>query len=171
MSTLDAIRARAAAHEEETGTNVYAAETTDPDWLPLREAIRDAQRAIGTIERIAARRADRHASKIAGLLSDRRDEAMRVIQESHGFADSIYVVLRRDTNEVKIGISRNVPSRVAALQNASGAPLELLVSFPGDLATERDIHRRFSEHRRGGEWFTYAHEVRAWVEQQAMRGR
>lgn len=172
MPTIDELRAAAREHArqlEANGADVFAADPSDPDWLALRNALRDANDAIKRIERIASRRADRHARIMSERLRAQADEAVQVVRECV-IVESIelspcmvYVVHRGDTGEVKIGISRNVAARVAQLQTASGAALKLLACFPGDRDAEAGLHARFARDRRTGEWFTFSPAIERWL--------
>lgn len=79
--------------------------------------------------------------------------------------EHVYAILRRDTNEVKIGRSFDVGRRMADLQHAHGEPLELLLSIRGNRVSEGHLHRRFAALRKRGEWFHYGDAIRAWVEE------
>lgn len=64
----------------------------------------------------------------------------------------IYYVQRRDTREIKIGWSRNVPNRMTTLRAECG-PIDLLAVTPGERAEEQALHRRFAWFSTRGEWF------------------
>ena len=55
---------------------------------------------------------------------------------------------------VKIGYSCNIEDRMSALQTGAPAPLKLLGKIPGGSDKEKELHRKFSKYRLGGEWFT-----------------
>lgn len=75
----------------------------------------------------------------------------------------VYAIRRADTREVKIGISTNPIRRLRDLQSAHGERLELLLTFPGGVHTEYELHERFSAHRKRGEWFHESPEITAWI--------
>lgn len=81
----------------------------------------------------------------------------------------VYFVRSGEVGPIKIGMSRNVSSRVAELQSNSGERLTLLAVIetaePG--ATERDLHRRFSDLRLHGEWFRPEAHLMRFIEQVA----
>lgn len=54
---------------------------------------------------------------------------------------------------IKIGISKAPLERMCALQMGSPIRLRFLALVHGDVATERDYHRRFARFREYGEWF------------------
>jgi hypothetical protein len=66
-----------------------------------------------------------------------------------------FVYLIGHDRAVKIGWSSKHPSRgrLSQLRSASFEPLELLGLIEGTAARERELHKRFSVHRIGGEWF------------------
>ena len=91
----------------------------------------------------------------------------RVRARRHGFTDPdskddgrssvvYFIQSGGDSGKIKIGVSRGVRSRLAALQTSSGEPLRLLATVPGDRELERELHRKFAAHRRSGEWFDAA---------------
>lgn len=65
----------------------------------------------------------------------------------------VYFVQRGEGGPVKIGTTRDVDSRLSALQTASSEPLILLGTMSGSRALEADLHRAFEPHRLHGEWF------------------
>lgn len=71
----------------------------------------------------------------------------------------IYFVQRGEAGPVKIGVSANPDSRIAALQKSYEEKLRVLAIILGDLAAERALHERFAEHRIKGEWFKPVPEI------------
>lgn len=57
------------------------------------------------------------------------------------------------TRLIKIGITRNVATRVKDLETLAGCPMELLRVFPEQGWIERDLHRALHPSRVIGEWF------------------
>jgi hypothetical protein len=68
---------------------------------------------------------------------------------------------------IKIGFATTVHKRVAALQNACPVPLKILARTRGDMALEREYHRRFAEHALHGEWFKDCRAIRAEIKRLA----
>lgn len=60
---------------------------------------------------------------------------------------------------VKIGTTVSIEERLSALRTGSPIPFSLLVSFPGDRGTEGELHYRFRDLRRHGEWFALEGEL------------
>ncbi|MEU2415144.1 GIY-YIG nuclease family protein [Streptomyces sp. NPDC013099] len=54
---------------------------------------------------------------------------------------------------VKIGCTDNPERRLRHLQTGSPLPLQLLALFEGGYLVEAELHRRFADKRRHGEWF------------------
>lgn len=63
---------------------------------------------------------------------------------------------------VKIGTTRSLPSRLAAIKSGRGAivpggvnraALEILYDYPGDRRLELELHRHYAGSRMVGEWF------------------
>lgn len=69
----------------------------------------------------------------------------------------IYFILDRTAGAIKIGFSKDVKSRLSALQVSSATKLELLGSMPGTEREEQRLHLRFE--RLSGEWFTVTHKL------------
>ena len=67
----------------------------------------------------------------------------------------IYLVVSASTNKLKIGYTSNLKKRLRQISNASGTKVELISSFPGDMAMEKEAHKRFDHFRCIGEWFEY----------------
>ncbi len=78
--------------------------------------------------------------------------AVRVNDTSH--IGWVYFLLDTGTGSIKIGWSRNVSSRVAALQVANSSKLILLGTWPGPMEEEKRHHDLFQEYRQSGEWFS-----------------
>jgi hypothetical protein len=62
--------------------------------------------------------------------------------------------------EVKIGLAKNPPQRVAEMRVAR-PDIRLLGDIPGDRETERGLHQCFSEDQIAGEWFWFTTKVKA----------
>jgi hypothetical protein len=67
----------------------------------------------------------------------------------------IYLIRSGDTNRYKIGISKNVPSRLNTLQTENPEKLSLIRAFPAidALKLEQELHSYFAEQRFAGEWY------------------
>ena len=67
----------------------------------------------------------------------------------------VYLIYSSSSKLYKIGISQNVELRFKSLQNASGNKLELITYKVSHEASriESDLHQRFSQKRKHGEWF------------------
>lgn len=71
------------------------------------------------------------------------------------------VYFAQSHDQIKIGWSRDVTKRMAALR--TGNPdLTLLHTIPGGYDLEQELHYQFSEHRLGGEFFK-AEPVLQWL--------
>jgi len=77
--------------------------------------------------------------------------------------ECVYCVLSAD-GKLKIGTSSNVEKRFDTLQTSASVKLTLLLTLPGGTELETTLHRRFAHLRESGEWFTYADEIRYFVE-------
>lgn len=83
----------------------------------------------------------------------------------------VYFIENVETGRIKIGFTTGpVAARIAALQTGSDCDLRLLGSVICDESagtTERQLHRRFSQWRHRGEWFT--RDVMPFVKQLLQR--
>lgn len=77
-----------------------------------------------------------------------------------GTGNYVYFV-RMVTGEgpIKIGTSRDVEKRLAAISWGSPYPIELLAVTPGSHVLEHAYHDRFAAHRMSGEWFKPVAEI------------
>ncbi len=67
----------------------------------------------------------------------------------------VYFALDPDACQIKIGISENVPRRIADLSTDRGRPLDLLGTLQGGYNLERAMHGRFRPYRvEGREWYS-----------------
>jgi len=76
----------------------------------------------------------------------------------------IYVVAAADI--FKIGVSRDVPRRVAQMQTASAQPLEIVAAEFYEQSVylhEKDVHVALWDWRIRGEWYRITPESSAWV--------
>lgn len=72
--------------------------------------------------------------------------------ERSGF---VYLIRSGESNKYKIGISKNVPSRLATLQTANPEKMELICAFASSDARrkEAELHNAFEQRRITREWF------------------
>lgn len=70
---------------------------------------------------------------------------------------------------VKIGIAGNPQNRLKGLQTGHHERLSILAVCDGDQELERAYHKRFAEHRLGGEWFGRVPEIEAEIERLASQ--
>ncbi|MEU0034647.1 GIY-YIG nuclease family protein [Streptomyces sp. NPDC006333] len=67
--------------------------------------------------------------------------------------DRVYLIGSPDSSLVKIGWTDNPERRLRHLQTGSPVLLQLLAVFEGGAIAEAELHRRFADKRRHGEWF------------------
>ena len=68
----------------------------------------------------------------------------------------IYAIYCPNKNEVKIGYAGNPISRLSQLQTGTTDRLDLLMTFVGGIAEEKQIHKELADYRISGEWFRYS---------------
>lgn len=73
----------------------------------------------------------------------------------------------RGGDMVKIGITRDVDERLAALQTGSPVPLEVIGVMVGDAALESALHELFAAQRRHGEWFELCDDLARFIQENA----
>lgn len=78
---------------------------------------------------------------------------------------SVYFITCRELGRVKIGHAGNPNRRFQGLKTGSPAPIALEAFFDGGEKEERELHKRFAEHRQQGEWFTLCPEIEAVIEE------
>lgn len=64
---------------------------------------------------------------------------------------------------IKVGYTRSLDRRIAALQNGSHDRINILGTCPGSEYFERSLHARFQPHRISGEWFLDCPEIRGFI--------
>lgn len=74
-----------------------------------------------------------------------------------------FIYFARAGNKVKIGISKNPKQRLGGIRTGNSSKVRIYYVTPGDSRKERDLHRRFAEHRVNGEWFLFAQTIRDWI--------
>lgn len=65
----------------------------------------------------------------------------------------VYFLRIKGTDEVKIGYSRRLNSRISDLSIAHSKELELIATVSGGVEAEGRLHRRFHRYRIRGEWY------------------
>lgn len=64
---------------------------------------------------------------------------------------------------IKIGYTTDIKRRLPSLQTSTSKKLRVLATIAGRVGLERELHRRFHEHRISGEWFRPAPELLAFI--------
>jgi len=147
------------AYEAETGLKIPASR----DHAVLLECMGHNWRA-----RIADERASRQAPKSSNALSPEKQRVVLLLRETlftEEPGSSVYFVQQAPDGPIKIGISRDVQGRIAALQSSSAHPLRLLGQIPGGRALEAHLHELFHERRLQGEWFEPVADILSLMEQ------
>jgi Meiotically up-regulated gene 113 len=72
----------------------------------------------------------------------------------------VYLIGALDSSIAKIGTSRNVSTRLAALQTGSPTQLHVLATAPGGAPLEHALHAHFQDCRLQGEWFDFGKQDR-----------
>lgn len=93
------------------------------------------------------------------------DTAREQDAESH-----VYFIESEASGLIKIGRSIDPTSRFKAIRTMSPDELVFLGSVPEKVYSEADLHKKFAEHRKHGEWFDAAPEIRELIAE-VLRGR
>jgi hypothetical protein len=75
----------------------------------------------------------------------------------------VYFIQNTVSQNIKIGYSTNVKSRLLHLQIGSAERLEVLLVLEGGTAYERLLHNQFAEFRLVGEWFMFAAPIKEFI--------
>lgn len=67
----------------------------------------------------------------------------------------IYAIYCPNKQEIKIGYASNPVTRLLQLQTGTTDRLDLLITFAGGIAEEKELHTLLSDYRLTGEWFVY----------------
>jgi hypothetical protein len=59
------------------------------------------------------------------------------------------------TRNCKIGYSKDPKKRLHQLQTGSATILSLYGTIEGDMAKEKELHKKFAQYSKSGEWFEY----------------
>lgn len=132
----------------------------------LMSAARALKRAIEGIESLGPLQVQQHLDEcevLAHKLEIYRAEADKRLLAKE-LSTKVYFLSDSNAATVKIGFSKDVDSRIIALQTSNTNPLVLLGSIPGGRVTERVLHAKFRRFRIKGEWFTAAPELLQYIE-------
>ena len=67
----------------------------------------------------------------------------------------IYLIVCHKTRNCKIGYSKDPKKRLHQLQIGSPHLLNLYGTSEGDMAKEKEMHKKFAQYSKSGEWFEY----------------
>lgn len=134
-----------------------------PKSLPLREegVILEPAEMRGFRDLFAGNRSEPY-QELGGMNGKRRDglgpgRANRNVRL--GGRSWVYFCQRGEGGPIKIGRTRQLSSRVTALQSVCPEDVILLGQLPETDITERRVHIVFNRHRIRGEWFRPAPEI------------
>jgi hypothetical protein len=71
---------------------------------------------------------------------------------------TIYIIEAPGMGRYKVGFTGDIRRRFASLQVGSPIPLAVIATFPGNVADEREIHRKYAAFSAHGEWFDLTQE-------------
>ena len=77
----------------------------------------------------------------------------------------VYFIQEGDSGPIKVGVAKNVKTRMNTLQVGNPRTLHLLGTMPAKVGTERVLHNRFRHSRIGGEWFTPGEDILNYIAQ------
>ncbi len=91
------------------------------------------------------------------------ERARKAAIDSSRGGEVCYFIASED-GKLKIGSSGNVEKRFDSLQTSASVKLTLLLTIPGGIELETELHRRFVHLRETGEWFRYTEEIKYFIE-------
>lgn len=71
----------------------------------------------------------------------------------------IYFIGIKGFNYVKIGVTKNLKTRLEHLNNGSPFELEVLLIIDGNILVEQHLHNKFQQYRYKNEWFILSDEI------------
>lgn len=132
----------AEAHESEDELGVKVLMEAFPKDLELHESLTPAQRQMWIDK--------------ASLAAWGRNDEITAREPI------IYFVAGGD-DLIKIGHTTNLRARLRSLRTASPTELRVLLIIPGTRDNEQELHRKFSAHRVGGEWFSACDAIKEFI--------
>jgi hypothetical protein len=93
---------------------------------------------------------------VYGHRRERQGEEARTLQQQIYFAQC--------GDKIKVGISRDVASRLAQLRTGAGGPIQLIAAVDGDLKIEKALHNKLRQFHLDGEWYRDCAETRAAIQ-------
>lgn len=126
--------------------------------------------AIAEESRVAQRTMLHLGEDIRGLhiAGEALERNARSTETAAGFSRPGFVYLIGHDSALKIGWTERHPSkgRLAHLQTATEKTLEIIGYVVGTVEDERELQRRFADHRIRGEWFHPVQEIVAYFQQE-----
>ena len=96
----------------------------------------------------------------AGGLDRIADTAKRRAKPAH--EGKLYAITDSH-GHIKVGFTCNIDQRLRTVQIYQAQPVELVVTWPGDMRDETRFHASASPFRVQGEWYRDGHEIRALI--------
>lgn len=103
-------------------------------------------------------RANWHLAQVKAPISPEPPRSMQVTNKP----SCVYFL--RSNGLIKIGLTTDLPKRIAALKTASANVIELIATVAGDRQLEMKLHKRFAHLRQHGEWFAENDELKGFIE-------
>ena len=73
----------------------------------------------------------------------------------------IYFLKAND--RIKIGFANDPSQRIPSIQTSSPFDLEVLLIIEGNYDKERELHQKFQEFRKSGEWFDFSEPIKHFI--------
>lgn len=146
----------------------YAFKKNDPRWEEIKARKQKEQQKKDALENEKARQKEaarqaREERKKQELLKKQEFEKKKnylysktgiKVTQSKNLCDFIYFIQGKSGGPIKIGITKDISSRLKSLQTGHPDELVLLAELPGSAEVEIAVHQMFSDCRLRGEWFT-----------------
>jgi len=95
---------------------------------------------------------------------ERRSIAMLPSKKKRRKKGHVYFIRIDGTGDVKIGFSTSVAERRKSMDTGHPGKIDVIATIEGSRDLEQDLHRRFENYRKKGEWFSYEGAVKKFVE-------
>ena len=76
----------------------------------------------------------------------------------------IYFYKSGFSEHIKIGFSSNIKMRMKSFRTSHAGKGKLLLTIPGNMKNEYNLHKSFKEYKHGLEWFKYEGKLKIFVE-------
>lgn len=108
---------------------------------------------------------DKNKDKLHGKVKQIKWERKKAkLLKKDSFKGSfVYFIACDEMDIVKIGFASDPEQRLAGLQTAFPYPLRIAKTIDGDFEKEKELHEKFKDYRKSGEWFDFNNEIKHYI--------